>query len=88
MCEFCEGKTPLTNKVYDDGSKFDDSQSTRIEYMGKMPTLVSEVKEKHFNWTFIKNKLTDEQIKFCCDKWAVVINFCPICGEKLQEVDK
>lgn len=88
MCEYCGGKKPLTDKVYDDGSKFDDRLSTRIDYIGKVPVIESQVKEKHFHWPFIRKSLTDEQIKFCCSKWAVQIKFCPMCGELLQEVDK
>lgn len=49
MCEYCEGKTPLTDKVYDDGSKFDDRLSTRIEYFGVNPMIVSEYKKKNFD---------------------------------------
>ncbi|RGU94946.1 hypothetical protein DWW31_05205 [Clostridium sp. AF15-17LB] len=83
MCDYCEGNKPLTDKVYDDGSKFDDRLSTRIEFMGKVPVIISEYKTKNFNWPFCK--LTEEQKTFLACKWAVVIKFCPVCGRKLTD---
>ena len=82
MCDYCEGKKPLTDKIYDDGTKFDDRLSTRIEYLGKMPILTSEYKEKNFHWPFC-NKLTNEQKQFLAQTWGVEITYCPICGKKL-----
>lgn len=84
MCEYCSGKQPLTDKTYDDGSKFDDRLSTRIEKLGKVPVIVSEYKKKNFHWPFCRN-LTEEQKEFLSEKWAVKIKFCPMCGEKLYE---
>ena len=81
MCAYCEGKKPLTDKVYNDGSKFDDRLSTRIEFLGRVPVIVSEYKEKNFRWPFCK--LTNEQKKFLAQKWSVGITYCPICGKKL-----
>lgn len=82
MCEYCEGKKPLTDKVYDDGSKFDDSQGMSIGYMGKMPILKAYIKPKYF---FLFRKiLNDEQIKIMCGEWAVEIVYCPRCGKKLE----
>lgn len=81
MCEYCEGEKPLTDKVYDDGSKFDDSRGISIEYLGKMPILKAYIKPKYFSWF---KYLTDEQIKFLCGDWAVEIVYCPRCGKKLE----
>ena len=83
MCDYCECKKPLTDKVYEDGSKFDDRLSVRIEYLGSIPIIVSEYKKKNFNWPFCK--LTEEQKDFLAKKWAVSINCCPMCGKKLVE---
>ena len=82
MCDYCGGKSPLTDKVYDDGSKFDDRLSTRIEYFGEMPMIVSEYKKKNFDWPFCK-VLTEEQKGYLAEKWAVNIKYCPMCGRKL-----
>lgn len=84
MCEYCEGKKPLTDKIYDDGSKFDDRLSTRIEYMGSVPIIISEYKAKNFHWPFCRT-LTEEQRKVLAQRWAVEIIYCPICGEKLNK---
>ncbi len=81
MCDYCEGKKPLTDKIYDDGSKFDDRLSTRIEYLGRIPMIVSEYKEENFHWSFCN--LTNEQKNFLAKKWAVEITYCPICGKRL-----
>lgn len=84
MCEYCEGKSPLTDKVYDDGSKFDDRLSTRIEYLGINPMIVSEYKKKNLDWPFCK-VLTEEQKRFLTKRWAVNINYCPMCGKELSK---
>ncbi|NMB95179.1 MAG: hypothetical protein GYA02_00970 [Clostridiaceae bacterium] len=82
MCDYCEGKKPLTDKIYDDGSKFDDMLSTRIEYMGNIPMIVSEYKISNFHWPFC-NVLTQEEKKSLSQTWAVTIEYCPKCGSKL-----
>jgi len=85
-CEYCRGEKPLTDKVYDDGSKFDDLHGTSIEYIGKVPIIVSYIKPKYFKIFkgLIKN-MTDEQVHLLCCRWAVTINECPICGKPLTE---
>lgn len=82
MCKYCAGKEPLTDKVHEDGSKFDDRLSTKIEFFGSVPVLTSEYKAENFNWPFC-NMLSQEQKKFLAKKWAVEIKFCPCCGKKL-----
>lgn len=81
MCDYCEGKKPLTDKVYDDDSKFDDRLSTRIVFIGKVPVIMSEYKVKNFNWSFCR--FTKEQKEFLAQKWAVGITYCPVCGKNL-----
>lgn len=90
-CDYCNGVRPLTDKVYEDGSKFDDSRGIRIEKFGKMPILSAYVKEKYFRLTFQngnsinKYGLSDDDIKLLSSKWAVDIKYCPICGKRLKE---
>ncbi len=86
MCKYCEGKLPLTDKVYDDGSRFDDRLSTRIEQLGRVTMIVSEYKKKNFHWPFCRG-LTETQKDFLSQKWAVPIIYCPKCGKKLYEED-
>ncbi|MGF7011966.1 hypothetical protein M2146_002520 [Lachnospiraceae bacterium PF1-22] len=74
----------MTDKEYSDGSRFDDRLSTRIEYIGKVPVLVSEYKEKNFRWPCCKS-LSEDNKRFLAQKWSVDISFCPKCGEKLIE---
>lgn len=52
MCDYCEGRKTLTDKVHENGSKFNDSLSTRIEFFGRVPVITSEYKTKNFNWPF------------------------------------
>ena len=83
MCEYCEGKKPLTDKVYGDGTKFDDYYSTRIEHLeGLNPTLVSEIKRAAFHNYY---GLPEEVYQSFADSWAVEINYCPICGKNLND---
>lgn len=82
MCDYCESEKTLTDKVYDDGSKFDDRLSTRIEFIGKVPVIVSEYKEK--NLELPSCRLTKEQKAFLAQKWAVEITYCPICGKRFN----
>ena len=79
MCEYCEGKT-LTDKVYEDGTCFDDYRSTRIETKG-VPLLVSEVKRAAFHNYY---NLTEEVYNGLTQQLSVPINFCPMCGRKLK----
>ena len=81
MCDYCDGKKPLTDKVYDDGSRFDDRLSTRIEFLGKCPMIVAEYKTPNFGWPVCK--WTEEHKQILEKKWAVNIVYCPVCGKKL-----
>jgi len=85
-CEYCRGEKPLTDKIYEDGSRFDDLHGTRIEYIGAVPVIKSYIKPKYIR-TFqgLAHCMTDEQIQFMCCQWAVEINICPICGEPLTD---
>lgn len=82
MCDYCEGKKPLTDKIYDDGTEFNDALSTRIEFIGNIPVIISEYKTKNFNWPFC-DVLSKEQKTLLAKKWAVEIEYCPRCGKKL-----
>lgn len=62
MCEYCESKKPLTDKIYDDGTKFDDWLSTRIEYFGETPIIVSEYKKKNFDFPFCMFLTEDQKV--------------------------
>jgi len=85
-CEYCRCEKPLTDKVYEDGSKFDDSHGNCIEYLGKVPTIKTYIRPKYFKWfQGLTKNLTDEQVNFLCCQWVVEIGFCPICGESLEE---
>jgi hypothetical protein len=79
-CEYCNGEKPLTDKVYSDGTKFDDRQGTRIEWMGSQAMLVSYIREQYFDWPVFKN--IDKSI--WADRWAVPIAYCPSCGRELR----
>ena len=81
MCEYCEGKKPLTDKVYDDGTKFDDYCSTRVEYLEGYPTLVNEIKRAAFHNYY---GLPEEVYQGLAHSWSIEINYCPICGRKLK----
>lgn len=80
-CEYCRGEKPLTDKTYDDGSKFDDAQGTHIEKFGTGYMLVSYIKSKYFD--FCKT-LTPSQREFLPQRWAVRIDYCPKCGKDLS----
>ena|GEM_PF-2696594 len=87
-CEYCRGEKPLTDKVYDDGSKFDDLHGTRIEYIGKVPVMKSYINPKYFRlFQGLTKNMTDEQIQFLCCQWAIEIKCCPICMEPLTQLE-
>lgn len=83
MCEYCENGKHLNDKVYSDGTKFDDYYSNYIEHKeGLGPCLVSEIKRKAFhNWY----GLPEEVYERFATSWGVDINYCPMCGRKLVE---
>ena len=75
-CKYCRGEKQLTDKIYEDGTRFDDSQGNHIEYYGKMPMLVSYIRPEYFRiQKEITESITDEQIELLCCSWAVDINF-------------
>ena len=83
-CEYCRGEKPLTDKIYEDGSRFDDFQGTRIEQFGTRFMLVSYVNEKYFEHF---KTLKPEQRKYMANNWGITINFCPMCNTKLEAKD-
>lgn len=91
-CPYCdkESSKPLTDKVYSDGTKFDDSQGISIKYLGNIPMLTAYVKEKYFascNRLFDVS-LSEEDTKNLASQWATEINYCPKCGRKLRKAEK
>ena len=75
-CVYCRTKKPLTDKVYSDGSKFDDLRGTSIVKYGKVYMIKSYVRKMYFQLFYNKN--TEEN-------WVVDINYCPMCGRKLGD---
>lgn len=91
-CPYCdkENNKPLTDKVYSDGTKFDDLQGISIEYLGNIPMLTAYVKEKYFascNRLF-DISLSEEDAKKLASQWATEIDYCPKCGRKLRKAVK
>lgn len=82
-CEYCRGEKPLTDKVYDDGTRFDDLHGTRIEKIGEVPVLVSYVPPRYFD-LFMGLHLSKQTKEFMSCKWAVDIDYCPKCGARLH----
>lgn len=48
MCDYCEGRKTLTDKVFEDGTLFNDTRSLRLELLGDIPLLIAEVTPKYF----------------------------------------
>jgi len=85
-CEYCQGKKPLTDKVYDDGSKFDDQRHMGIEKMGKFSVICAEIKASFFdNWEAIRKVFGLAENLGAFNKYCTVINYCPKCGERLND---
>lgn len=85
-CAYCRMEKPLTDKVYDDGSKFDDRRGISIDRFGKIPILKAYIKPRYFRVGLTNTcGLTNEQIEMLASNWAVEISYCPICGRKLVE---
>ena len=74
MCKYCEGKEDISNKVFEDGSKFSDYM-VRVwidEVFNEKVLLVSPVdyedgKRKQYM------------------KYTFYINYCPMCGRNLGD---
>lgn len=81
-CPYCTGKSPLTDKLFEDGSRFDDMRSIRIQHFGKFPILVAQVRKRYFDCF---HSLTEDQKKSLAigNCFGVIISYCPICGRKL-----
>lgn len=78
MCKYCEGGEPLTDKVFEDGGKFDNMMSTRISFLGRRPMLICQTKQAAFAPGLVK------QYGPMIEKsWAVDIEYCPKCGRKI-----
>lgn len=71
-CEFCEGNEDISNKTFEDGSKFSDCM-VRVwieEVFNQKTLLVSPVE--------YRNGKREQYMRYCFD-----INYCPMCGRKL-----
>lgn len=74
MCKYCEGIEDISNKIFDNGSKFSDScckvRINNSEIYGKAlgisPVYYRDGKKEQYN-TYI-----------------FPINYCPKCGKKLN----
>lgn len=72
MCKYCEGKEDISNRVFEDGSKFSD-------YMVKVNI------EKVFNKKMLIVKPVEyiNGEKRQVMRYTFNINYCPMCGRKL-----
>lgn len=74
MCKYCEGKEDISNRVFEDGSKFSD-------YMVKVNI------EKVFNEKMLIVKPVEyiNGEKRQVMRYTFNINYCPKCGRNLGE---
>lgn len=74
MCEYCEGKEDISNRVFEDGSKFSDYMvRVNIENIFDNKMLIVRPVEYH-------NGKKEQKMKY-----TFYINYCPMCGRKLGE---
>lgn len=74
MCEYCEGKEDISNKIFEDGSKFSDYM-VRVwidKVFDNEVLLVSPVEYEN-----------GERKQYM--RYTFYINYCPMCGRKLVE---
>lgn len=74
MCEYCKGKEDISNKVFEDGSKFSD-YVIRVwidNVINKKMLIISPVK--------YENGKRKHYIKYVFD-----IHYCPMCGRRLDK---
>lgn len=81
-CEYCRGEKTLTDKIYEDGTKFDELRGNRIEYIGRVAWFTSYINSKYLKM-FKGVVRNDQTAKMMACKWAVDIEYCPKCGTKL-----
>lgn len=72
MCEYCEGKEDISNKIFEDGSKFSDYMvKVNIEDIFNKKALIVRPVEYH-------NGKREQYMNYVFD-----INYCPMCGRQL-----
>lgn len=76
MCKFCDGKEYISNKKFEDGSTYSDTiMQVRISEEPLRKIKVLEVAPvKYINGEPSKNTYHE-----------FLINYCPMCGRKLNE---
>lgn len=78
MCKFCEGKEDISNKKFEDGSTYSDcimQVNIKNDLFFKWSLVVAPVEYKN-------GKATKNQ------HHHFKINYCPMCGEKLDKGDE
>lgn len=75
MCKYCDGKEDISNKKFEDGSTYSDyimQVNIKNDLVFKWSLVVAPIEYK--NGKKIKNKYHHFKI-----------NFCPMCGKKLDK---
>ena len=72
MCKYCEGKEDISNRVFEDGSKFSDYM-VRINIENVFNEKMLVVRPVEYE--------NGERKQFM--KYRFYIRFCPMCGRKL-----
>lgn len=72
MCKYCEGKEDISNRIFEDGSKFSDYIiKVNIEKVFDEKMLIVRPVE-------YENGERKQRMKYVFN-----INYCPMCGRKL-----
>lgn len=73
MCEYCEGKEDISNRVFEDGSKFSDYM-VRINIENVFNEKMLVVRPVEYE--------NGERKQFM--KYTFYIRFCPMCRQKVR----
>ena len=73
MCEYCEGKEDISNKEFEDGSKFSD-------YICKV-NIENIFNEKMLIVRPVKYE-NGKRLQY--EKYCFNINYCPMCRKKIE----
>lgn len=73
MCKYCEGKEDISNRVFEDGSKFSDYM-VRINIENVFNEKMLVVRPVEYE--------NGERKQFM--KYTFYIRFCPMCGRNLD----
>lgn len=73
MCKYCEGKEDISDKVYEDGSRYSDSicrvRIYKSEIYGNVLEVTPVMYENGKKYNYLNHGFN--------------INYCPMCGKKL-----